>query len=171
MNARDMSITALMAAVIGACSWISVPATVPFTMQTFGVFAALLLLGGKRGTAAIALYIAMGLAGAPVFSGFQGGIGPILGPAGGYIIGFLFIGAVFTCGEHFCRRRHEKIWLSLGLLLCYLIGSFWFIKVETNTPGFWKVLTICVLPYIIPDLMKLFLADDISRKVRTHFNI
>ena len=57
-----------MAAVIGACSWLSVPATVPFTMQTFGVFAALYLLGGKRGTAAIALYIAMGLAGAPVYS-------------------------------------------------------------------------------------------------------
>ena len=171
MKARDMSLIALMAAIIGACSWISVPAAVPFTMQTFGVFAALLMLGGRRGTAAIALYIAMGIVGVPVFSGFQGGIGHILGPTGGYIIGFLFIGALFMCGEPFMVKAHEKVMLFFGLLLCYLIGTIWFMKVGTTETSIWKVLSACVLPYVIPDLLKLFLADYISRRVRTGFNL
>lgn len=171
MKARDMSLIALMAAIIGACSWISVPAAVPFTMQTFGVFAALLMLGGRRGTAAIALYIAMGIVGVPVFSGFQGGIGHILGPTGGYIIGFLFTGALFMCGEPFMVKAHEKVMLFFGLLLCYLIGTIWFMKVGTTETSIWKVLSACVLPYVIPDLLKLFLADYISRRVRTGFNL
>ena len=171
MKTRDMSLIALMAAIIGVCSWISVPAAVPFTMQTFGVFAALLMLGGRRGTAAIALYIAIGIVGVPVFSGFQGGIGHILGPTGGYIIGFLFTGALFMCGESFMVKAHEKVMLFFGLLLCYLIGTIWFMKVGTTETSIWKVLSVCVLPYVIPDLLKLFLADYISRRVRTGFNL
>ena len=89
ITVRDMAYIALMAVVIALCSWISVPAAVPFTMQTFAVFCALLLLGGRRGTFAVALYILLGAFGLPVFSGFRGGIGALLGPTGGYIVGFL----------------------------------------------------------------------------------
>ena len=61
-----------MAVVICICSWITVPFAVPFTMQTFAVFRALLLLGGKLGTFSVVIYILMGMAGLPVFSGFRG---------------------------------------------------------------------------------------------------
>ena len=88
-STRDMAYIALMAVLLAVCSWISVPAPVPFTLQTFGVFCALGLLGGRRGSTAVLLYILLGAVGLPVFSGFQGGLGKLLGPTGGYILGFL----------------------------------------------------------------------------------
>ena len=68
-----MAYIALMAVLISVCSWLSVPAAIPFTMQTYAVFTALLLLGGRRGSIAVAVYIALGAVGLPVFSGFAGG--------------------------------------------------------------------------------------------------
>lgn len=89
MKTRDMAYIALMAVLISVCSWLSVPSVIPFTMQTFGVFCALLLLGGRRGSIAVLLYIVMGAVGLPVFSNFAGGVGKLMGPSGGYIFGFL----------------------------------------------------------------------------------
>ena len=76
---RDMVLCALFAAILAVSAWLTVPGEVPFTLQTFGVFAALGLLGGKRGTIAIALYLVLGAVGLPVFSGFRGGFGVLLG--------------------------------------------------------------------------------------------
>ena len=70
MKTKDMAYIALMAVLISVCSWLSVPAAIPFTMQTYAVFTALLLLGGRRGSIAVAVYIALGAVGLPVFSGF-----------------------------------------------------------------------------------------------------
>lgn len=82
LSTADMSYIAMMTVVIAVCSWIYVPSAVPFTMQTFGVFCALGLLGGRRGFLAVLLYVLMGAAGLPVFSGFTGGLGQLLGPTG-----------------------------------------------------------------------------------------
>ena len=71
----DLAYTALFTVLLAVCAWITVPLTVPFTLQTFGVFAALGVLGGRRGTYAVAAYLLLGLMGLPVFSGFQGGPG------------------------------------------------------------------------------------------------
>ena len=70
----DMVYIAVFAVVMAICSWISIPATVPFTLQTFGVFLAVGVLGGKRGTLSILVYILLGAVGVPVFAGFSGGI-------------------------------------------------------------------------------------------------
>ena len=84
----DLAYTALFTVLLAVCTWISVPVPpVPFTLQTFAVFAALGTLGGRRGTYAVGAYLLLGLAGAPVFSGFQGGAGVLLGATGGYILG------------------------------------------------------------------------------------
>ena len=86
----DMVYIAVFAVVMAICSWISIPATVPFTLQTFGVFLAVGVLGGKRGTLSILVYILLGAVGVPVFAGFSGGIGSLFGNAGGYIKPFSF---------------------------------------------------------------------------------
>ena len=85
-----MVLIGMFAALIVVCSWIQIPAAVPFTLQTFAVFLTVGLLGGKRGTIAVLIYILLGMVGLPVFSGFKGGIGALLGTTGGYIIGFIF---------------------------------------------------------------------------------
>ena len=127
LSVRDLTYTALMTALMAVCAWITVPMTVPFTMQTFGVFMALLVLGGAKGTTAIALYILLGMAGVPVFSGFNGGIGVLAGPTGGYIVGFLFTGILYWVLQKFCKNRKGKAGvLAAGLCLCYAFGTVWF---------------------------------------------
>ena len=83
MKTKDMALIGLFAALLAICSWISIPTTIPFTLQTMGVFLAVGLLGGKRGTISILLYLLIGAVGVPVFSGFKGGIGALAGPTGG----------------------------------------------------------------------------------------
>ena len=85
-----MAYIGLFAVVIAICSWISIPTVVPFTLQTFAVFLAVAILGGKRGTLSVIVYVLLGADGLPVFSGFKGGFGVLLNTTGGYIIGFIF---------------------------------------------------------------------------------
>ena len=92
---KDICYIGLFAAVICICSWISVPFVVPFTLQTFGVFLTLMVLGGKRGTLSIILYVLLGALGLPVFASFNGGLAYILGPTGGFIVGFIFAGIIY----------------------------------------------------------------------------
>lgn len=109
-KALDLAYIALMAALIALCAWISVPlGPVPFTMQTFGIFAALGLLGGRRGTLAFLIYLLLGIVGLPVFSGFSAGAGVLFG-----------------------------------------------------------ALTLCVFPYVLPDLGKIFLALVLVSRVKKH---
>ncbi len=79
---RDIVFIGIFAALIAICSWISIPTTVPFTLQTMGVFTAVGLLGGKRGSLAVLVYILLGLVGLPVFAGFSGGVGVLFGTTG-----------------------------------------------------------------------------------------
>lgn len=166
----DVAFIALFAAVMAVCSWISVPATVPFTLQTFGVFLAVGTLGGKRGSLAVLTYLLLGAVGAPVFAGFSGGIGCILGSTGGYIVGFLFSALVMWAMEHFLGKKKWVLALSMviGLLVCYAFGTAWFMIVYANNTGaigLWTALSWCVLPYIIPDAIKIVLALVLCKRL------
>ena len=163
---RTLDITYIGAAValITICSWISIPTTIPFTLQTFAVMLTVLLLGGMRGTIAIIIYILLGAVGVPVFSGFSGGIGKLMGPTGGYIIGFLGTALVMWGFEKFLGR---KLWINiaaivLGLIVCYAFGTMWFIKLYTADDGSKATLAMalswCVIPYLIPEVIKVVLA-------------
>ena len=152
----DLTLCGIFAALLAICAWITIPfAAVPFTLQTFGVFAALGLLGGKRGTIAIAVYLLLGAVGVPVFSGFQGGFGALFGATGGYLLGFLLSG--FTVW--FAEARFGKSFgvfvaaMIIGLLLCYAFGTAWFMHVylkNTGEVGLLTVLGWCVFPFILP---------------------
>ena len=172
--AKNAAYTAMAAVIITVCSWLTVPFTVPFTMQTFAVFCVLLILGGKRGTAATVLYILLGMAGLPVFSGFNGGFAHVIGPTGGYMIGFVLIGILYTVFEPVTRDRGitpKILVLSGGLLLCYITGTVWFVAVygaRGESMGFFTALSVCVLPYIIPDIAKMALAFLVGERVKKY---
>ena len=167
----DLVFTALGAVLICVCSWISIPAAVPFTLQTFAVFCVLRILGGKRGTTSVLLYLLLGAIGIPVFSGFKGGIGVLFGTTGGYIIGFIFMGLIYWVME---KQFGTKTWISilsmiLGLLVCYAFGTAWFMIAYARTTGAIGVMTAlgwCVFPFILPDLIKMVLADRVAAVVR-----
>lgn len=169
-KAADLAYTAIGAALIAICSWISIPTTVPFTMQTFAIFLLLSVLGGKRALTAIAVYLLLGAAGVPVFAGFTAGLGILLGNTGGYMVGFIFMGLIYWLAE---RLPGKKLWVDilamvLGLAVLYAFGTAWFMVVyaRANGPvGLGLVLTWCVLPFIVPDLVKLALAIALSRRI------
>ena len=170
LTAADLARIGMMTALIAVCAWVTIPMTIPFTLQTFGVFAALLLLEGRKGTIAIALYILVGFAGVPVFSGFGAGPAVLAGPTGGYIVGFLLTGLLYwVTGAVRKNRRHNLLVLVGGLALCYLFGTIWFLIVmgsRGNSISFFSALGICVVPYILPDLAKLFAADLVAGRLR-----
>ncbi|MBE5684651.1 MAG: biotin transporter BioY [Ruminococcus sp.] len=169
----DLVYIAVFAVVMAVCSWISIPAQVPFTLQTFGVFMAVGVLGGKRGTLAVLVYVLLGAVGVPVFAGFSGGIGALLGNAGGYIIGFIFSALVMWAIEHVFGRKPvvQIISMIVGLIVCYAFGTVWFMFAyarSTGPVGLMAVLGWCVFPFIIPDLIKIALAYVLSGKVRKY---
>ena len=172
--ARRMAYIAVMTVVLCICAWITVPFTVPFTMQTFGVFAALLLLGGRDGTAAIGLYLFLGIVGLPVFSGFSGGVDRLFGPTGGYLIGFLFTGLAHMLAEPLIGKQKYPARIALlgaEYTLCYLVGTLWFMVVygyRGEPIGFFAALGLCVLPYVLPDLVKIILAELIARRIKKY---
>lgn len=167
---RDMCFIAMFAVIIAVCSWISVPLTVPITLQTFGVFAALGVLGGKKGTIAVIVYVLLGAVGLPVFAGFKLGIGTLLGTTGGYIIGFVLSGIVYWAitDKFGTKLAVTVIAMALGLLVCYAFGTAWFMLVYTRSKGavtLWSALGWCVFPFIIPDAIKIALAILVSERV------
>ena len=166
----DLVYVSIFVVLIAICSWISIPFTVPVTLQTFGVFIAVGLLGGKRGTLAVLVYILMGAIGLPVFSGFTGGIGILAGTTGGYIVGFLF-SALLMWGMEKLFGRNMKVLagsMILGLIACYAVGTFWFMTVYAASTGPVGILTVlgwCVFPFIIPDIAKIVLALVLPKRL------
>lgn len=169
----DLTYIALFAVLMAVCAWISTPKTpisVPFTFQTFAVFAALTILGGRRGLWAVLVYLLMGLVGLPVFTGFQGGPGVLLGTTGGYIIGFVGSALAYWLVTAKLGRGLPGMVCGclLGLLVCYAFGTVWFLTLYTSTKGpisLAAALMACVVPFIVPDLLKITLAVLLARRV------
>ena len=168
---KDMVYIGMFAVLIAICSWISVPAAVPFTLQTMAVFAAVGILGGKRGTMAVLIYILLGAIGVPVFAGFTGGIGVLAGTTGGYIVGFLFSALLMWGIETMFGTGRIPLLVSmlLGLIVCYAIGTAWFMVVYTSSTGAVDLMTVlgwCVIPFIIPDCIKIAVAMLLTDRLK-----
>ena len=171
---RQLVYIALMAVLIAACAWVTIPVgPVPFTLQTFGVFCTLALLGGRDGTLSVLVYLAIGAIGAPVFSGFAGGIGKIVGPTGGYMLGFIAAGLIYWAAERlFGRTAPVRIAsMIVGNVACYAFGTAWFMVVAPSKPGLASALSLCVLPYVIPDLCKIVCACLFARALRNRIRM
>ena len=162
----------MMTVIIILCSWITIPLPVPITLQTFALYTALLLLGGKMGTISLLLYILLGAAGLPVFSSFSAGFAHLLSPTGGYILGFLLCALLYLATEKLTKNRKilKALVLFAGTLLCYTTGTLWFVFYANSHTSFFAALAVCVLPYVIPDILKLITAIFISDKVKPIIN-
>ena len=174
-NSGIMTITAaaMSAALITVCSWISIPALgpfVPFTLQTFAVFVIAGLFDLKTGFISIMVYLFMGAVGVPVFSGFKSGFAAITGPTGGYLVGFLFMIVTICLFKKIKSTSivYLIIGMSIGLVLCYIFGTIWFYCVfahNGDSKSFISILSICVIPFIIPDILKMTAAVILVSRV------
>lgn len=174
----DIAVIAISAALITVCAWISVPlGPVPFTLQTMAILAVLMTAGGRRGTIAIAVYLALGAIGVPVFAGFKGGPASFIGPTGGFIAGFIAASLIFWLLEKLVFLKLmttplKRFIFSLvnGLVfetVLYTVGVIWFMTVyaaQTGPVGLGSVLGWCVIPFFIPDMVKLCAAAVIGNR-------
>lgn len=161
MKTKKLALCALFVALVAVCAWLSVPIfDTPITLQSFAVALALLVLGGRQGFVVIGVYLCMGAVGLPVFSGFQGGFGALLGPTGGYLWGFLAMGLAFWA------VKKPLLGAILGTVACYACGTAWYALAYADTQGLFWIVAKCVLPYLAPDAIKLWLAYSVSKQLK-----
>ncbi|WP_304969755.1 biotin transporter BioY [Romboutsia ilealis] len=171
LKTNELIICSLFASLTAILTQISIPLPmVPLTMQIFAVTLCGLVLGKRLGFISQIIYVLLGAIGLPVFSKFGGGIGIILGPTGGFILSFPIV--AFVVG-YFCEKFKSTIGIMLGmifsLLISYIIGTIQFCIV-TNS-DFVKGLTICVIPFIIVDIIKLSLATVVGKSILKRVNL
>ena len=133
-SAKNIS---LFSALIAICSWVSIPTIIPFTLQTFAVSLCIGLLGTRRALLSIGIYLLLGAAGVPVFSGFSGGMGVLFGTTGGYLVGFLLMALVSGAIISRFGRSFISLFLAFffGLALCYAFGTAWYLLLYLRNTG------------------------------------
>lgn len=178
MNTKTKTIVyiSICVALICICSQLCIQfGTIPITLQTFAIFFALIILKKKNACICLIVYLALGAIGLPVYSRFQGGFGTLLGPTGGFLLGF--IPAVLVAGLLLEKCKQSKIVqiisLLVGNLVLYVIGILWYALVYSksfNLETLVLAFTLCVLPFIIPDVIKILLAIYVGGIVKKHVN-
>ncbi len=160
MKIKEITLTAIFSAILCLLSIITFPVgAVPVSLATFGVMIIGSFLNLKCAIVSVLVYIILGSIGLPVFSSFGSGLGVIFGATGGYIIAYPIMAAVISIIADKNKKHRKTMPLFsyiISLIVCYSLGSVWYSAV-TQIP-FKNALTVAVLPFIIPDLIKIFLA-------------
>ncbi|MGL5149922.1 MAG: biotin transporter BioY [Clostridium sp.] len=172
---RDIVICGLFAALIGILAQISIPmpAGVPLTMQTLAVSLAGVILGSKKGFVATAIYVLMGAIGLPVFAGFSGGFGIVMGATGGFIISFPLMAFIIgLISERVKENKSVKgqviifIGMMIGAIINYAIGMGQFMIVTNSS--LLQAFTACVAPFIITGVLKGAIATVMGITIKNH---
>lgn len=161
-----LSITAVMAAVTCVLAPMSIPiGPVPISFTNLAIYLSLYLLGRKNGTVSYVVYMLIGLMGLPVFSGFSGGVGKLLGPTGGYIIGFIPMAMI--AGLAIDKTNNcilQFVAMAAGTIVAYAFGTAWFcVIMESDVVS---ALTVCVFPFIPGDIAKIIIANMLGPILR-----
>ena len=167
-NSHFLTVCGLIAAVFCVIGPITVPiGPVPVSLLTLAIYIAACVLGAYQTVVSVLVYLLLGAAGMPVFSGYQGGLAKVAGPTGGYLVGYLFL--ALLCGlaaEH--SHSQPLLCLSgmvLGTAVLYAFGTLWFMA-QTQT-ALWSALTLCVFPFVPVDLCKMAVALPVGRSTRS----
>lgn len=153
-----------MAALLCLLGPLTVPfGPVPLSLVSFGIYLAAQVLGAKNGAAAVLIYILTGMAGLPVFSGFTGGAAPLIGPTGGFIIGYIPCALLAGRGN---LESELKMGFNMatGTVVLYAIGTIWFM-LQSGT-GAIPALITCVLPFVPGDSLKIIAVCILGKKLR-----
>jgi len=160
---------ALITALICIFAPMSVPiGPIPISLTNLILYFSIYLLGCKGTTISYITYLLLGIVGLPIFSGYQGGPGKIVGPTGGYLVGFIFItvlaGLVFDKTTGKMRIPFTILAMIVTTAICYLFGTLWYVFQTKNE--FVQALSVCVYPFIPFDLAKIAIASSLGIAVR-----
>lgn len=173
IQTKTISLVGLMTALICVLGPLSIPlpfSPVPISLTNLAIYFTIYVIGMKRGTLSYLIYLLIGFVGIPVFSSFTGGAGKLLGPTGGYLIGFIFMALI--CG-FFVDKWTTKLYLHfigmvLGTAVCYLFGTVW-LAYQAGM-SFQAALAAGVIPFLPGDLAKIIIAmllgPQVSKKLK-----
>lgn len=173
MTTKRMALMGVMTAVICILGPFAIPipfSPVPLSFTNLAIYLTVYVLGAKAGTFSYLIYLLLGMAGLPVFSGFSGGIGKLAGPTGGYLLGFIFMALIAgVIISHFPGHPvMHAVGMILGLAVCYAFGTAW-LSVQLGI-SFTAALAVGVLPYLPGDAVKIagamFLGPKLRREIR-----
>ena len=165
-SVRDLCFIGIFTAIITVVSQLSIPMPygVPITLQTFVIPLSGIVLGAKKGTVSTLIYVLLGAIGVPVFAGYTGGMGIVLGMTGGFILSFPVMALTAGIGE----RKNNVIWLVSGLVvgsvINYICGMFWFSFVMSSDLK--TAFAACVLPFIPTAIIKIVLVAILGRQIK-----
>jgi len=169
MKAKDIAYISICTALIAVCAWISIniPA-MPFTLQVLGVAFAAYFLGIKKCSFAVGAYLLIGAVGVPVFNGFTAGFGSIIGPTGGFLIGFIPMAIIMALFSYIGKDKlvFQVIGAVVGHVTLYIIGNIWLTVLTMGENSFfdrlWAVI-VMMLPYYAIDIIKIVAALFLAR--------
>lgn len=158
-STKHLALCAVFAALTAVCSQIQIPlAVIPVNLALFSVHLCAALMKKRYAALSMTVYLLMGLAGLPVFVGFQGGAGVLFGRTGGYIIGYVASAYLTALLMEKVGRAwwQAALFMAVGVLACYAFGTAWYMAL-TKTP-LWLSLSYCVFPFLPGDAVKITLA-------------
>ncbi|MDY4592001.1 MAG: biotin transporter BioY [Eubacteriales bacterium] len=167
MTTKNIASIGLMTAVLCLLGPISLPiGLVPITLGTLGIYLTAYLLGWKKGVLCTIIYLLLGMVGVPVFSNFGAGLAKLVGPTGGYLIGYIPMS--FIIGFFADKFRNNKPMQLLGMILAtivlYAIGTAWLSVAAKLT--FAKALAAGVTPFIVGDAIKIVMAMILGMPIK-----
>lgn len=171
ITTKTLALIAVMTAVTCVLAPLSLPiGPVPISLTNLAIYFALYILGMKKGTVSYLVYLAIGLVGVPVFSGFTGGPGKLFGPTGGYLIGFIPMAIVagILIDKFGGKFVYSMIGMVIGTIICYAFGTIWL--AHQAQMDFKAALMAGVIPFIPGDLIKMVLAAIFGPQIRKALN-
>ena len=161
----DIMYIAMFTAITAVFAQICIPFQIPFTLQTLAIFISGAMLGWKRGTISILIYILLAAVGVPVLAGLKGGVDKIFGVTGGYILGFILTALIVGGITEFFGKSIPSLIISmtLGLMVCYILGTVWYC-IFANV-DFISALLLCVVPFLLADAAKIAVAVILVRRL------
>ncbi|MGL5439532.1 MAG: biotin transporter BioY [Filifactoraceae bacterium] len=161
----DMIRIGIFAGLTAVLSQINLPlgfTPVPINLATFSVMLSGALLGWKKGTISQIIYVLLGVIGLPVFAGFSSGIAVVVGPTGGYIIGYILGALVIGLFLEKIKKAYIPAFI-LGMLVCYALGTAWFMISTQKSLA--VSLGLCVYPFILGDVVKIITGYLVAKKL------
>lgn len=168
-KAKQLAVIGLMSAIlciIGPLTLVLPFSPIPISLCTFAIYFVVYTFGMRIGVVSTGIYILIGFVGLPVFSNFTGGVGRLLGPTGGYLLGYLLLASIFGLFVNKWSTNKGMCFLGMiiGTLACYFVGTLW-LSVQTSM-SFLTALASGVLPFIPFDCIKMVVALFAGANIR-----
>ena len=164
---QQLCFISLMTGIMCLLGPLSIPiGPVPISVMTLIIYLSVYVLGMKMGTISCVIYLLLGFVGVPVFAGYTGGAGKLLGATGGYLAGYIFL--TLVSGFIMEKMSYRRIWCIAGMIagtaVLYAFGTAWFVILMDCGIGY--AVSVCVKPFLIGDLAKIVLAELVGQEVR-----